>query len=470
MKKWLQLLSLVLLLSLLVACQTAAPPTQSKPHDTFGLEVLGPTGTKVLSMADLKKLPAVEGYAGIKNSSGRITPPTRFKGVTLEELSKAVGGITPEQGLNVVAKDGYAMTFSYDQAIKGNLIRYDPGTGDEIQIDAPLQVILAYEQDGQPIPEDSDGPLRVVAISAKNNQVTDGHWSVKWVRQLVIKSMAEEWILHLEGVLIEEMDRATFESGGAPLCHRQSWTDADGHVWSGIPLWLLVGRVDDDVKHQTRAFSDKLAEAGYTADVIAADGYTVSFESTRLMHDNNLIVAHLMDEEPLESKYFPLRLVGPDLQKSEMVGQIAQIVMRMGAGAEATGAPPAQPTAEPVPLPAESNATLTFSGLVKEKTQFAWANLRAMGVVIQAEHPKKGLQTYEGARLNALLAKVGIEEGAVTVVITARDGYQAEVALSDVQACADCIVALDENGLFNTVLPGLPSSAWVKDVVEIALK
>ena len=41
------------------------------------------------------------------------------------------------------------------------------------------------------------------------------------------------------------MDKATFESGAAPGCHGTTWTDAQGHVWTGIPLWYLVGNVDD---------------------------------------------------------------------------------------------------------------------------------------------------------------------------------------------------------------------------------
>jgi len=47
-----------------------------------------------------------------------------------------------------------------------------------------------------------------------------------------------------------------------------------------------------------------LADAGYTVDVVASDGYTVSFESSRLKRNDNMIVAHLVNGNLLPDKYF----------------------------------------------------------------------------------------------------------------------------------------------------------------------
>ena len=159
--------------------------------------------------------------------------------------------------------------------------------------------------------------------------MTDGHWSVKWVTKLEVKSLGEEWSLHLEGAITEDMDRATFESGASPNCHGVTWTDDKAQDWVGIPLWLLVGRVDDEIKHEGPAFNDALADAGYTVDVVASDGYTVTFDSARVKRNNNIIVAYQVNGNPLPDKYFPLRLVGSDLQKNEMVGMIAKIVVHV---------------------------------------------------------------------------------------------------------------------------------------------
>jgi DMSO/TMAO reductase YedYZ molybdopterin-dependent catalytic subunit len=182
------------------ACQSASPtptatpavlPTAAQPETTAILEVVGPAGSKTLTLDEIRALPAVTGWAGIKNSVGKITQPTLHKGVALEELFKLVGGAGPEYAIEVTAKDGFATSLSYDEGIKGNLITYDPISGNEIKIGDALQVIVAYERDGQPLPEESDGSLRLAVISPRNNQVTDGHWAVKWVVKIAVKRVAE---------------------------------------------------------------------------------------------------------------------------------------------------------------------------------------------------------------------------------------------------------------------------------------
>ena len=182
----------------LTSCQAAQPtatpvPPTAAPQPQAGvqLEVTGPEGTQVLTLDQIKEMSAAEGWAGTKNSVGKVTPAQRHKGVAIEELCKLVGGMTPQQAVSIVAEDGYAMTLSYDQAINGDLVTYDPISGDEIEFSDPLQVILAYERDGEPLDANSEGSLRAAMISPSNNQVTDGHWAVKWVRQVVIKPAAE---------------------------------------------------------------------------------------------------------------------------------------------------------------------------------------------------------------------------------------------------------------------------------------
>jgi hypothetical protein len=190
-------LALVLILA---ACQAAAPtptpapalpPTVVEPGATATLEIVGPAGSKTLTMDEVRALPAVKGWAGLKNSVGKITQPTVHKGVSLEELCRLVGGAGPGDAIDVIAKDGYATTLSYDEGIKGNLITYDPISGDEVKIGDALKVIVAYERDGQPLPEASEGPLRLAVISPRNNQVTDGHWAAKWVQQIVVKHVTQ---------------------------------------------------------------------------------------------------------------------------------------------------------------------------------------------------------------------------------------------------------------------------------------
>jgi hypothetical protein len=481
---------LVLLIGVLAGCSTPAatavlptvtvavptltatpfPPTATPVPAEPVLQITGPEGSQSFTLADLKALPVTEGQAGIKSSTGKITLPELYRGVSLKDLMAALGGFDDTTGINVVAKDGYGITFSYDQAMNGTFIAYDPSTGDELKAHDPLTAIVAYERKGQPMDPEMDGTLRLVIVSAKNNQVTDGHWAVKWVTTLEVKSLGEEWTLHLEGAITEGMDRATFESGASPNCHAGTWTDDKAQPWVGIPLWLLVGRVDDEVQHNGPAFNDALADTGYTVDVVASDGYMVSFDSARVKRNDNILVAITVNGNPLPDQYYPLRLVGSDLQKNEMAGKIAKIVVHLKAAPAATPTAAAKPTVASTASAGE--ADLAVTGAVEQELALSEADLRAMEVVqIKAEHPKKGMTDYEGVRLSTLLDQAKVKSEAKKLVLTADDEFVAEVFLAEVQSCADCLVAFtDTPGKFNLVMPGLPSTVWVKSIVQIQVQ
>ena len=458
-RKWFAVLLVALTLVGAAACATpaptAVPPTATPVPPTavpepVVLEMSGPGGAKSLTLSDLKALPAVEGWGGTKSSTGKITVPEVFKGVLVSDVCNLVGGIASDTGVNLIAKDGYAMTISYNQIANSDFITYDPGTGDEVKIDEPLKVVLAYERDGKPLDVEQDGNLRLMVLNSKNNQVVDGHWSVKWVTKLEIKSLAQDWTLALEGITIEEMDRGTFESCAAATCHGAAWKDEMAQEWKGVPLYLLVARVDDDIRHGDDAYNKAFVAAGYTVQVVAADGYAATLDSSKVDKNNNLIVAFSANGNPLEDKYFPLRLVGSDATKKELVGQIAKIIVTAGSAA--------QPTATPVP-PTPEPVAMTDIAL-------KMADLKAMEVVkLDLEHPKKGKVAYEGVRLNAVLDKAGVAATG-PIVFVASDGFKAESTLAEVRACKDCLVAFDGDILV-LAMPGLASNLWVKDVVTI---
>jgi len=440
------------------------------------LEIVGPSGSKSLSLEDLKKLDVIEGEAGFKSSTGKITPPLPHRGVSLKALAELLGSVDPGMGVNVVAEDGYSITFSYDQLTNGSFIAYDPATGDELKSPGSLTAMLAFERDGQPLPEDFDGALRVVIISPKRDQVTDGHWSVKWVNKLEVKPLVADWTLALNGGIQAAIDRATFES--CVGCHKATWTDDKAQVWTGIPLWMLMGYVDDEVKHQGPAFNEDLAKAGYKVEVVAEDGYKVSLDSAPLARQNEVLVAFLVNDNPLPEQYFPLRLVGASLKKNEMVGAISEIALKVEGAAVSTAQPTEAP--EPTAAPAQDAAApsaavtgdLVVLGAVEKPLGLKEADLRGMEVAkITAEHPKSGAAEYEGVRLSDLLALAVPAASAAKIVFTAADGYAAEAALADVRGCADCMVAFtDTPGKLKLAMPGQSSSLWVKDVAQIELK
>jgi hypothetical protein len=144
-----------------------------------------------------------------------------------------------------------------------------------------------------------------------------------------IRPAIEEWTLLLKGALVENVTRATFESGVNEGCHGINWTDSNKNVWTGIPLWLLVGRVDDSDVHTTnstiRAFNDTLAIKGYTVKVISGNKEYCEFTSLRVMRNSNIIVTNRLNGAPLPEPYWPLKLVGSELSDDEMLCNIVEI-------------------------------------------------------------------------------------------------------------------------------------------------
>ncbi|MCX6069992.1 MAG: hypothetical protein NTU91_03890 [Chloroflexi bacterium] len=137
---------------------------------------------------------------------------------------------------------------------------------------------------------------------------------------------------------------------------------------------------------------------------------------------------------------------------------------------EPTAVPPT--TVPPTEAPAAATPTFFVTGLVANELALAEADLRAMDVVdIQAEHPKKGMQDYTGVRLIVLMALAQVKPEAATLVITASDGFSAEIDVPTLTACTDCLLAFtDTPESFTAVMPGQSSKLWVKDVVSLEFK
>lgn len=451
--------------------EPTAVPTEEEVQ-TPVLELVTPSGSQFFTMADLEKLPVSQGMAGMKSSTGKITPPMLFTGISLKDLAEIAGGIDESMGVNLVASDGYSISYSYDQIMNGTYIAYDPATGDELRNPVALDAILAYKQEGEPLDTVQDGNLRVAIISEDGNQVTDGHWAVKWVEKVEIRSTVQDWVLSLKGAIDGEIDRASFES--CVGCHPAVWTDDLGQEWQGTELWRLMGYVDDAVKHEGYSYDVKLAKSGYDVKLIAADGFEAVVNSNDADRNHEWVVAMLVDGVSLDEKNFPLKLVGTDLTKKQMVGAITKI--ELGIPAIDAGEAVAAVTPEPEPETAAAidleGAEFAIVGMVDTETGFTEDTLRALDVVtINAEHPKNGPQDFEGVLLSRLFEMAGIKSGATTLVISAADGFSTEVALADVQACPNCMLGFTNTvGKFKMVMPDLPSNTWVKDVVKIEVK
>jgi len=282
--------------------------------------------TKEISGAELAKMEVFEGTGTFKKSTGTIEGPFTFKGVKMSDLI-ADAGAGASSAIEVVATDGYAMTYTAEQ-IAGEVMTYDD-EGQALQIGGTT-MILAYEMDGA---QDFEGCPRVVFLGAENI-ITDGHFWARDVKTIRVLSTVKDWAIDLEGIEKASIDRATFES--AATCpdtnHPAStweYTDKEGqtHTYEGIPLWVLVSMVDGaDPQDGHYRFNDDLARTGYTIKVLSRDGFSAELESQLVARNSKIMAAYKKDGDYLPEGEFPLVLAGEDLPSSKhMVKQIDKI-------------------------------------------------------------------------------------------------------------------------------------------------
>jgi hypothetical protein len=309
-----------------------SPSTNFNRLQPMNLTLVALNGTSLtLNESAIAKLEPFTSQGGFKNSVGNLGGIGNYTGVRLIDLCNLVGGINSSCSLRITARDGYSMVYTYDQVMGNDFITFSPTTGDETNRTQPLTVILAYYEDGLNLTSNGNdpiGPLRLTVVGSEG-VLTESHWWVKCVMKIEIRSAIEEWTLLLKGALVENMTRATFESGVNEGCHGVNWTTSNENVWIGIPLWLLVGRVDDGNVHETtnsvRAFNDTLAIQGYMVRVINGNGDYIEFTSLRVMRNSNIIVANRLNGAPLPGLYWPLKLVGSGLSDDEMICNIVEI-------------------------------------------------------------------------------------------------------------------------------------------------
>ncbi|MFO8036568.1 MAG: hypothetical protein R6U57_08105 [Anaerolineales bacterium] len=115
-------------------------------------------------------------------------------------------------------------------------------------------------------------------------------------------------------------------------------------------------------------------------------------------------------------------------------------------------------------------AALTVSGAVDEELSLSRGDLEGMKTMEVEYTGKDGeTETFTGVPVNDILAEAGLSGDASAVVFVASDGYEAELPLTDLEGCSECVVAFDGDEL-RMVLPGFSGKVQVKGVVEIQAK
>ncbi len=439
-----------------------------------------------LLMSELQDLDALTASGGFKKSTGTVEGPWEFTGVALKDLVATVY-TGDDYSLEVVATDGYTMTYSSSQVEDGTFAYYDldgnlVGTGD-------FTMVVAYAQDGLPLVDVIDMVLRI-AIIDESAPITDGHFWAKYVRTLRVVPFVADWTLELNGTTVYDMDRQTFESLASCEYHAASWSfenDTGVHVYTGVALWTLVSAVDGaDGPDTEYLFNDLLALAGYTVRVTASDEYNKTFTSVQVARNDSIVVANRLDGEPLPDDQWPLKIVGVGLSGSMKVGCVVNISLE-----ELQPMPDWELTiigTETVTISAETLASIYYSGL-----HGPWFNYTDYGGWHATYHNYTDTElvdhTYAGIPLWVLVAAADGEDlyhyefndtlaaEGYDVKVTASDDFSATFSIADVAYNNSFVVAfmLDWMPLVDDEYPVKLTSEWltgmqkVKSVVTIEL-
>ncbi len=279
-----------------------------------------------LTLEDLEDMEHAEGTSSYQNRMGNWRDLGTYKGPGLDDIATRAGGMEPGDVMTVTASDDYSQRLSCYQV-------YPDGK----HLDIQGKIILALEFNGTSVPDWEDGPMIAVlapdgAFSQEDYNRTaprdDGFSKSNsggaiWVKNVVSieieRGVYREWSINLSDLGGETAVFTRTDFTRLDYFFDRSHTDGDGNQWSGPPLKQVVGIVDD---RDPTEFNTTLAN--YKVKVEARHGYSKTF-TANYMVSNEIILAGLVNGEPIEGKHYPLRLVSPDISKGEMVGAVANI-------------------------------------------------------------------------------------------------------------------------------------------------
>lgn len=336
--------------------------------------------------------------------------------------------------IDVIAGDGWKATFESADIARNN------------------GYIVANTLNGEPLPMTTDAGKRCWPLHLKGKDVFGGQQVGNIVRiELIdLPEPSAGWTLELLGEIGDTITQEEFEEGLACTGsgHYKEWTDKDGNIWSGVPLWVLLGAVDDieDANHWT--FDDGIAEVGYTIKVIAGDGFYKTFNIADVKRSDDYIIANKCNGEELTGEHAPLRLVGPGVTKDDgslggsAVGNIVRIEI-----------PDLQ---TPDPAPGSWNLKLVgkISDVISQAEFEAGLACPNSGHLVEWTDGEENV--WSGIPLWLLAGWVddrkphdydaNLANNGYTILVKAGDGYTKDFSSKDVSRSNDYIIANKCNG------------------------
>ncbi len=283
--------------------------------------------------------------------------------------------------------------------------------------------------------------------------------------------------------------------------HSGSYTDSNGVIWEGMPLWYLAGMVDDTTQHGSGAFNDALAASGYSIVVTGRTGTSVTLDSKTVARSSSYLIANKKNGVaiPATDPAAPLVLVGSGTGIGNGVTGVTDIRLSFGSGTPSptptpvpTPAPTQSPAPTTAPSPVNAATTLSLEGAVSRNitqsylasgvayghagtfTDSNGAKWAGMPLWYLAGMVDDTTQHGPGAFNDALAAA-----GGYTIIVTGRDGTSVSLNSKKVARSSAYLVANTKNGAalpytdpsapFSLVGSGAGIGSGIKDISSIRL-
>jgi len=248
------------------------------------LTVVKGDSTSTYTLSDLESLDVVTAQGTFTNSAG-VDYTATYTGAPLTTF---MGNVPADSTIRVTSSDGYSMNYPADM-----LADESDGTW-----------ILAFKENGEYMPLDP-GFLRIVQVGDGNPHFKSS-LSARMVDRIEVLGTYEDYSLLMTGAVERTFARGELEAGIGCPCHTATVTvtsKGETHTYTGLPLWRLVGYVDDEVypavdqgiHYDDVDFNDALAATDYEITLTASDGYSQTVYSSWIAHDDRFIVAFKMD-------------------------------------------------------------------------------------------------------------------------------------------------------------------------------
>ena len=269
--------------------------------------------------------------------TGNWKVSNKVKGVAVSTLTDLVGGMNTNDQIVLIADDNWKNTFEYN-----NIYETSPRLG---------TAFIAWYADGKMIPAYKEGPRlfftsndNVFSSADMYYTITEDLWhynsgfaspgglSAQNIVKIEIRPKNVDWTLQLNGFVNAEMTKGYFESGlacislmGDESIHSITYTDSEGNVWGGMPLWLLTGFVDDENSHSGESYNRSRAQSGYNITITGRDGSTTVSSKDAYMNAGYLIANTKNGVLLTEEEGWPLRLAGSAVTGEMEISGITEI-------------------------------------------------------------------------------------------------------------------------------------------------